>query len=1509
MQTRLPIRSRRARRAVARVLSITAIATAMSLVTSAAHAAPDRPAAPADVPAAPAFAVNGEVAHYDYEWSDEKTAPNLIDGGPRAVHHNGAHAGPGTDNEVIWGIPGHTVRSLRLDGTNQYDSVPLTVPTDQSFTVSAWVQLDKKPDASYSVVTEGGSRVSGFYLKVNPDGKPLFGMPRGDSETVGWDTADGTVALTEKSGWTHLTGEYDAAAGVIRLYVNGVKVATTPHTVTWKATGELNIGRGMWAGQPGDHLPGRIADVRIWQRALSDVEASNVAIADSVVREDRCSLAVALHAGGPKVKALTAKALAGTVADVRNAANSGWGYGPIAAASVDDQRDQRAIQDAELAREGAWTDITKPFAVSGPDYMSFLNKPGYGAPIWAFLGDGKLVDPTGPPKPSQAALDRAIAIYQERRAAAGNNGGPSWYGFFVNEDVLKRLSAYQIARFIRLGGLPTVAPAKDSVEFRTEVEDLKAQWAGCDASDPLDPQHILNEVVATASAEWQAELGDQAKQRGDIVSADLTAYQDLRTATSAMVEAQGQAFIVSRMLVFQKYWQGKSSNDPNYPKPQTFANATAAMANARNAISAQLAIARQAAASAKAQADRATAAQTEAGKIAESGGTPYGRGLTHALQSAQVTKASAAAAQTASKAIETTLNAVAAGQADSAALYALADTQTHATQAEFQRAVAQEAADQAKAAAAAAAAQADQAAQAAARAKADREQAQQAERDAKAAADDAHAKRAVAEQERANAAAARQKADSERAKAAAAEAEATRKRAAAATALSAAESAGKTAADKESAAKTAEAQAYLARDAAAAAEARKDAATARQKALEAAADAAVGSADAKESRQAADQAKAAAAQATSAAGGARAAADEAGRSAIAARAAATEATGAAQRAQAASDAAQADVAVTSAAASTAHAAAADAIAASEQAAQNVKNAAEQVKVAAAAALKAELAQKAAQLQAAQAAADSARAAGRAHAASLSALAARDTAAAAITAGNQAIALGTPYRETDSAAALAVLVGQSGKTLAQQQNDAAQARADEAAKAAATAAALAAKAGSDAKAAAQASANAAADTTRALASLQQARASAAQAANEAAAAKVAETNTAKYDEQAHVDAFAAAAASTDAANEAGAARAAATAAEQDAATARNTATAAEADAARARATAEQADKAATEAEKAAANAQGAAQQADQSAQRAEEQQRKDEQAAQAARAAQVTAGPADTGPDLSGNDEQLLLAQCGQSCVDEFRKAKADAAKDVLDWVKENGGEILLDVLGVTDAKKCFTEGDVEGCLWTALNVASLVAVVGKLPAVSKAVIRIGEGIGKFFEESVAAKRAIDRLRKVIEDARKAAEGECTLELAAEGASGVVSAAFLRPEGAPAGSLRLAAGKKRFCGIKRAAVLHDDFCAKGSHINLLNGAEVALRPDEKGSIRGIVGRPAPRDATQAEIDAVIDIIKSDKSLREEIKSVARDAMRIFNTPGNQPGTWGGGWSCSTNRALELKFLIDALERMG
>ncbi|MEU8460045.1 hypothetical protein [Streptomyces sp. NPDC029003] len=96
------------------------------------------------------------------------------------------------------------------------------------------------------------------------------------------------------------------------------------------------------------------------------------------------------------------------------------------------------------------------------------------------------------------------------------------------------------------------------------------------------------------------------------------------------------------------------------------------------------------------------------------------------------------------------------------------------------------------------------------------------------------------------------------------------------------------------------------------------------------------------------------------------------------------------------------------------------------------------------------------------------------------------------------------------------------------------------------------------------------------------------------------------------------------------------------------------------------------------------------------------------------------------EEDALRKACGQACVDEYRAALAAANKDVIDWAVENGGQILLDVLGITDARKRFSTLDVESCLWTALNAILVGAAVLKIPQLAVAVAKIASGLGKFF---------------------------------------------------------------------------------------------------------------------------------------------------------------------------------------
>ncbi|MFJ9007085.1 polymorphic toxin-type HINT domain-containing protein [Streptomyces canus] len=946
----------------------------------------------------------------------------------------------------------------------------------------------------------------------------------------------------------------------------------------------------------GGQLPDLTAQSERTATAADPVPTAFDPAATERVRQEQCLLSGVLRKGGPAMKEVARTGLIGTEDQLHTAADpSYWNTTALSTAYDKD----KAAADAKLGelsgRPEAWEASLAvqtpppPYTYTGFQWVETKDDPfdkiGLGGWVAAQFWkneDDFYADPHA--LASKASVDAATAVYNARYANDPNadyKDEQAWQSL----QFMHGMYADDARLFLQYGGFPTAAPDPASMEFRIDVENLKARFASCAYTNPVDPHGVLDAEIATAHTEWQAEIDGQKTQRDAMIRAEKQANADLSTASQALGEALGQSLIASRLTDWQAYWTGqKAADHPNdYPTTAEFTKVKKWIADAQGRAGGRLYVASRAALSAKAQADAVTQAQTQAYAVADAAGLPRGRGLLHGQQAAQVTKASAAAAQAAAKAVETAFNATRASAADSKTLDSLANTQAHAAKAEFRRIAAQEAEAQAKAAAEGAAAQAEEAAKHAAEAKAAENKAKAAEQTAKTAAADAKAKRQKAEAERDYAKSQADLAAAERQKAHEAEGRAQSQRQVAADKLSAAQAAGGTAADKKDAALAAESRAKNARNGALAAEDRRDSLVAKAEAAEALLAAVDGTADAIEARQAATKARAAADDATAAATQARQAANEATEAATNAREAATRAQGAAKRAQAAADGAQRDVAITGAAVTKAHAAAADAIAASRAAKWNAIAAKAEAETAQKAAAKARGDAVVARSEAVLANADAVRTAGYAYSTAQAAAAARDSAAQVVKPANDAIELGSPYAETDSSAGLAVLTGQAAKTAAQQQVAVANAKAAQAKKAAADAKALAAKADADAKAAAEAAANAAEWAAQASTSAAAAQASSDAAAASAKAAQRSEANTVEYDKQAVADAAAAQAAATSADGYATDADASADDAERDAASARSAADAAEADASTARSVADKAEQDATVAEAAAANA--------------------------------------------------------------------------------------------------------------------------------------------------------------------------------------------------------------------------------------------------------------------------------------------------------------------------------------
>ncbi|ADI07113.1 hypothetical protein SBI_03992 [Streptomyces bingchenggensis BCW-1] len=114
------------------------------------------------------------------------------------------------------------------------------------------------------------------------------------------------------------------------------------------------------------------------------------------------------------------------------------------------------------------------------------------------------------------------------------------------------------------------------------------------------------------------------------------------------------------------------------------------------------------------------------------------------------------------------------------------------------------------------------------------------------------------------------------------------------------------------------------------------------------------------------------------------------------------------------------------------------------------------------------------------------------------------------------------------------------------------------------------------------------------------------------------------------------------------------------------------------------------------------------------------------------------------EEDVLRRERGEDFVREYREAKLLVDMDLVGWLKQNGGEILLDVLGVKDIEKCFTDGDVVSCLSTAANFSSVITAFWKAHKLVEAVKDIGKKLPEYRSRAERAQTVLLQARALLD---------------------------------------------------------------------------------------------------------------------------------------------------------------------
>jgi hypothetical protein len=210
------------------------------------------------------ISVRGPVAAYSFDEGEGETVEDLTGDGHTA-----------TIEGASWSTQGRYGGAMEFDASEEdVLKVPDSPELDfsEEFTLEAWVHPSGEESSWAPIIAkqQGGGKGAHRYAYWLHESWEGANYPAGgfETSTEGQDREAGPSEHLSENHWTHLAITFDGAK--LRLYVDGELVKDESTTGMAQLTeGDLQIGGST---EHGDFFNGRIDEVRIYNRALSEQE-------------------------------------------------------------------------------------------------------------------------------------------------------------------------------------------------------------------------------------------------------------------------------------------------------------------------------------------------------------------------------------------------------------------------------------------------------------------------------------------------------------------------------------------------------------------------------------------------------------------------------------------------------------------------------------------------------------------------------------------------------------------------------------------------------------------------------------------------------------------------------------------------------------------------------------------------------------------------------------------------------------------------------------------------------------------------------------------------------------------------------------------------------------------------------------------------------------------------------------------------------------------------------------
>ncbi|WP_335988917.1 LamG-like jellyroll fold domain-containing protein [Glycomyces sp. MUSA5-2] len=158
--------------------------------------------------------------------------------------------------------------------TDQYQ----VAPTGESVAIAARVKVGNLSKSGVVASIDGGLGEAGMilgYRSISAAGGQWYVSMPGTAmgAFAAWEVQGGEVNANTQDDWVQLVGVWNDVTGQITLYVDGTVAATGLRESAWWGDGTVQIGRAMYGGAWGGNFTGHVADVHVFDRAVTPDEA------------------------------------------------------------------------------------------------------------------------------------------------------------------------------------------------------------------------------------------------------------------------------------------------------------------------------------------------------------------------------------------------------------------------------------------------------------------------------------------------------------------------------------------------------------------------------------------------------------------------------------------------------------------------------------------------------------------------------------------------------------------------------------------------------------------------------------------------------------------------------------------------------------------------------------------------------------------------------------------------------------------------------------------------------------------------------------------------------------------------------------------------------------------------------------------------------------------------------------------------------------------------------------